>query len=75
MIEQDALDEAIPWLERAIRAPRYENYCFAHYNLGRVYERKHQWHKARECYQASLSENPQYTLARGSLQRLQARMN
>src|SRR5215831_8755927 len=31
LIEQGALDEAIPWLEKATRATRYESYCFPHY--------------------------------------------
>ena len=75
LIEQGALDEAIHWLEKATRAPRYENYCFPHYNLGRVYERKHLWQKAKECYQDSLGHNPQYTLARTALRRLQAMSN
>ncbi|MBI4460558.1 MAG: tetratricopeptide repeat protein [Acidobacteria bacterium] len=75
LIEQNALDEAIPWLEKAIQAPRYENYCFPHYNLGRVYERKHQWKKATECYRNSLLHNPDYTLAKTALQRSLARWN
>ena len=75
LIEQGALDEAIPWLEKAMLAVRYESYCFPHYNLGRVYERKHQWRKAIECYRDSLLQNPDYTLAKAALRRLQARMN
>ena len=75
LIEQGALDEAIPWLEKATRAPRYENYCFPHYNLGRIYERKRLWKKAIECYRVSLRHNSQYTLAKVSLRRLQAMMN
>ncbi|MGH8009840.1 MAG: tetratricopeptide repeat protein, partial [Candidatus Binatia bacterium] len=31
------LDEAIPWLERAITAKRYEPRHFPHMNLGQVY--------------------------------------
>ena len=75
LIDQGCLDEAIPWLEKATRAPRYENYCFPHCNLGRIYERKHDWLKAIECYRASLRHNPQYGLAKAALRRLQAMMN
>ena len=75
LIEQGALDEAIPWLEKATLAARYESYCFPHYNLGRVYEWKHQWKKAIECYRDSLLQNPDYTLAKAALRRLQAMMN
>jgi tetratricopeptide (TPR) repeat protein len=31
--------EAIPWLERAMKAPRYEAPHFPHVNLARIYER------------------------------------
>ncbi len=75
LIEQGAVDEAIPWLEKATRAPRYESYCFPHYNLGRIYKRKGLWKKAIECYRASLRHNSRYTLARVALRRLQAMMN
>ena len=75
LIEQGSLDEAIPWLEKATRATRYESYCFPHYNLGRVYERKRQWAKAIECYQRSLEHNPQYKLAKDSLRRLRSMLN
>ncbi len=75
LIEQGALDEAIPWLEKATRARRYESYCFPHYNLGRIYDQKRLWKKAAECYRASLGHNPQYMLAKVALRRLQAMMN
>jgi len=75
LIEQGHLDEAVPWLEKAIHAPRYESYCFPHYNLGRIYQHKHQWLKAVECYRAALQHNPQYTLAKTALRRLHALMN
>ena len=75
LIEMGSLDEAIPWLEKATRATRYESYCFPHYNLGRVYEHKHDWQKAKKCYQASLDHNPRYVLARAALARLRAMRN
>lgn len=75
LIEQGSLDEAIPWLEKATRAPRYESYCFPHCNLGRIYERKHQWQKAKECYRTALQLNPQYTPAKTALRRLQTMAN
>src|SRR5439155_960523 len=37
LIEVGRLDEAIPWLERAIAAPRYCCYFYAYTNLARVY--------------------------------------
>ena len=37
LVSQGKLDEAIPWLESAIVAPRYEPRQFPHINLGRIY--------------------------------------
>ena len=75
LIEKGKLDEAIPWLEKATTAKRYESYCFPHYNLGRVWERKGEWEKAIQCYEKALHDNPQYTLARQALMRLRSMMN
>ena len=75
LIEKGMLAEAIPWLEKAAVAPRYESYCFPHCNLGRIYESKHQWAKAIECYRNSLAQNPGYPLASASLRRLLAMLN
>jgi tetratricopeptide (TPR) repeat protein len=75
LIELGRLEEAIPWLEQATNAVRYESYCFPHYNLGRVYERLRQWKRAKECFQASLEYNPQYILAQTGLRRIQALSN
>lgn len=75
LIEKGLLEEAIPWLEKATIAPRYESYCFPHYNLGRVYERKRLWGKAMACYRNSLAQDPRYTLAKASLRRLQGMLN
>lgn len=37
LVSQGKLDEAIPWLERATVATRYEPRQFPHINLGRIY--------------------------------------
>ena len=75
LIERGKFDEAIPWLEKATHARRYESYCFPHYNLGRVWERKGDWARAIECYQNALRENADYTLARQALARIQGMIN
>lgn len=75
LIEQGKWDEAIPWLEQATRAPRYDARCYPHFNLGRVYEQKHQWHVAKACYTRAIELNRQYTLAWAGLRRLQAMWN
>ena len=38
LLMKGQIDDAIPWLERALQAPRYESYCYPHMNLARAYE-------------------------------------
>jgi Tfp pilus assembly protein PilF len=68
-------DEAIPWLERALQAPRYESYCYPHMNLGRVYESKRDWLRAWDEYRKALAENKDYTPAAHSLARIRGYLN
>ena len=75
LVEKGRLDEAISWFERALRAPRYESYCFPHFNLGRVYERKRMFVRALEEYKKAQTENPQHLGALRSMGRLQAMRN
>ncbi len=75
LIEQGKLEEAIPWLEKATQAKRYESYCFPHFNLGRIWEQKGEWVRALEAYRNALLENSNYALAAKALKRLQSMMN
>jgi len=54
LIEQGQYDEAIPWLERAIEARRYEPRHFPHYNLGRAYVAKELYGHAQACFENAL---------------------
>ena len=75
LIEQDKWDEAIPWFEKAIVAKRYEARCYPHFNLGRVYERNHDWQKAKESYGAAYAMDKRYVAALAGLRRLRAAWN
>jgi Tfp pilus assembly protein PilF len=75
LISLGRLDEAVPWLERAIAAPRYDPRHFAHFNLGRVYFDKGMFNRARECFQDALRIEPNYTLARQAVEKLRHMMN
>ena len=75
LIQKGQLDEAIPWLEKAVVAKRYESRAFPRMNLGRIWERKGQWRKAMEEYKKAVEANPDYTPGLQALQRLQAMMN
>src|SRR5437867_3133190 len=69
-IEMNRLDDAIPWLERAISAPRYCCYFYAHTNLARVYLQKGMREKARKSLLAALRVNPEYEPAQELLRRI-----
>ncbi len=72
LIELGRLDDAIPWLERAIAASRYCCYFYAHTNLARVYLHKRMPEKARKSLRAALRVNPDYAPARELLRHLEA---
>lgn len=75
LIEAGNLHAAIPWLERAMTAPRYEAYFYPHFNLGRVYEAMGRLFDALREYKEAVELNPSYTLAIKALRRLQGRLN
>jgi Tfp pilus assembly protein PilF len=75
LIEQEKWDEAISWFQKAMVAPRYEARCYPHFNLGRVFEHKGNWEKAKECYAMAYSLDKRYVAALAGLQRLRAALN
>ncbi len=58
LMQQEKLDEAIPWLEKAKQAKRYEPRHFPYLNLGRVYLAKGMIQKALEEFRGALERNP-----------------
>jgi Tfp pilus assembly protein PilF len=58
LMQQEKFDEAIPWLERAKTAKRYEPRHFPYLNLGRVYVTKGMINKALEEFRGVLQINP-----------------
>lgn len=66
---------AIPWLEKALRARRYECYFYAHFNLGRIYEKHGELIRALGCYKAAYDENHNYVQALKAYRRLLARLS
>lgn len=75
LISQGRHDEAIGWLEQAIRAPRYDPRHFAHFNLGRVYCAKGMFKRARQCFLEALRIEPRYTLASQAIENLRRILN
>lgn len=75
LIALGRLDEAVPWLERAIDAPRYDPRHFPHFNLGRVYLAKGMFSRARQYFQEALRIEPNYALARQAIENLRRMLN
>jgi Tfp pilus assembly protein PilF len=75
LISLGRLDEAVPWLEQAIRAPRYEPRHYPYFNLGRVYHAKGMINRAREYFQQALRIEPDYTLARQAIENIRRMLN
>jgi Tfp pilus assembly protein PilF len=75
LIKLGRLDEAIPWLEAAIEAPRYEPRHYPHCNLGQVYWGKGLLAKAAAAFERALEIEPDYPFARAALAAIRKQLN
>ena len=75
LIELERYDEAIPWLEKATFAKRYEPRHYPHFNLGRVYLIKGMVKKALEEFQKALEIYPDYAVAKEAIEKLRVTLN
>ena len=75
LMQQGKLDEAVPWLERAKQAKRYEPRQFPYMNLGRIYLRQGRWSEALREFQAAVRLAPDDVELRKTLHSLRARLN
>lgn len=69
------VEEAIPWLERAITAKQYEPRHFPHVNLGRIYWVKGDLLKAIGEFGKAVEIEPRHLFARRALAVLSAQLN
>ena len=75
LMQQGQLDEAIPWLERAKRAPRYEPRQFPYMNLGRIYLKQGRWWEALHEFEGATRVAPTDPEAHKTLHGLRGRLN
>jgi Tfp pilus assembly protein PilF len=75
LIKLGRLDEAIPWLEAAMKAPRYEPRHYPHCNLGQVYWTQGLLAKARREFARALEIEPEYEFARAALAAIEKQLN
>jgi tetratricopeptide (TPR) repeat protein len=75
LMQQDKFDEAIPWLEKAKQAKRYEPRQFPFMNLGRIYLKQGRWWAALREFDGAVRAAPDDPSARKALHHLLGRMN
>jgi len=60
LLSQGQLEEAVPWLEKAIASKRYCCYQFAHSNLGRILLIQGKVEQAKRSFERALEIDPHY---------------
>ena len=75
LMAKGELDDAIPWLERAKRAPRYEPRHFPYMNLGRLYAAKGMITAAAAELARAVEIEPNDRTSQQMLARLRAMLN
>ena len=75
LIEMGREEEAVEWLERAKRAPRYEPRHYPYFNRARVNIKRHEIREAIGELERALSLEPRYATARRELHRLRGLLN
>ena len=75
LMEMGQPDAAIPWLERATRATRYEAPHYPRFNLGRAYLAKEMYNRALQEFQQALALRPDYEAARHAVEAVRRRLN
>ena len=73
-IEMGQPEDGIPWLRMALKAKRYESYCFPYFNLGRIFEGMGKFEQALEHYEKALGENAGYFAATRAIERVKEKM-
>jgi tetratricopeptide (TPR) repeat protein len=75
LMQQNKLDEAVPWLERAKAAARYEPRQFPFMNLGRIRLKQGRWSDALREFEGAVRVAPKDVEAHKVLHELRGRLN
>lgn len=75
LMQRGELEEAIPWLEQAKRAPRYEPRHFPYLNLGRLRAARGEFAEALAEFESALEFAPDDPLALKFLEALKNQIN
>jgi Tfp pilus assembly protein PilF len=75
LMQKGRFIEALPWLEKAKQAPRYEPRHFPYLNSGRIYMARGEWLKALKEFEQAVKIMPDDPGARQALAELRGRLN
>lgn len=75
LMQRGDLEGAVPWFERAKRAPRYEPRHFPYLNLGRLRAARGEYAEALAEFHGALAESPGDPLALRFLKALRSQVN
>jgi Tfp pilus assembly protein PilF len=75
LMQKGGFDEALPWLEKAKQATRYEPRHFPYLNSGRIYMARGEWFKALKEFEQAVKIMPNDPVARQALAELRGRLN
>jgi tetratricopeptide (TPR) repeat protein len=75
LMQQDRHDDAIPWLEKAKKARRYEPRHFPYLNLGRIYLKQRKWWDALREFEGAARLAPADAETGKALHTLRGQLN
>ncbi len=75
LLKQGKLDEAIPWLDKAVLAKRYEPRHYPHCNLGRIYWAKGMLNRAMAEFERAIALDSNSRFAQGALAAIRLQLN
>jgi Tfp pilus assembly protein PilF len=75
LMQKGRFDEALPWLEKAKQAPRYDPRHFPYLNSGRIFMAQGDWFKALKEFEQAVELMPDDQGARQALAELRGRLN
>jgi Tfp pilus assembly protein PilF len=75
LIELGKDDDAIPYLEKATQAKKYDSYCFPHFNLGRIFAKKGMLNRATDELRKALTADPEYLPAKEALHEMETQLH
>jgi Tfp pilus assembly protein PilF len=75
LLKQGKLDDAIPWLDKAVAAKRYEARHYPHCNLGRIYWAKGMLNRATAEFERALELDSTSRFAQSALAAIRLQLN